>query len=235
MKGASKKPANLSESLHRQLNSYALAASAAGVGVLAMGQPAEAKVVYRSVHIKIAPGDTFNLDLNHDGKTDFRFSNHSAAGATSEFEFFEDRLKIIASGQNEFLGVESPQPPGVQVGPKRKFRHGYATMESFAQSCRHSSVTFCHTTTRGKWGNINRWYLGFRFFIKGHAHYGWARLNVNVNPNREHEGVFARVTGYAYETIPNKAIIAGKTHGNDVITLEPGSLGPLAAGHNGRK
>ena len=41
------------------------------------------------------------------------------------------------------------------------------------------------------------------------------------------------LTGYAYETIPNKPIIAGKTHGKGVVTIEPGSLGALAAGANG--
>lgn len=38
--------AELSDSLHHRLNSYALAASAAGVGVLAVAQPADAKIVY---------------------------------------------------------------------------------------------------------------------------------------------------------------------------------------------
>jgi hypothetical protein len=41
------------------------------------------------------------------------------------------------------------------------------------------------------------------------------------------------LTGYAYETVPNKTIIAGKTKGADVITLESGSLGALAAGASG--
>jgi len=40
----------------------------------------------------------------------------------------------------------------------------------------------------------------------------------------------ALLTGYAYETIPNKAIITGKTKGPDMITVQPGSLGALAAG-----
>jgi hypothetical protein len=43
----------------------------------------------------------------------------------------------------------------------------------------------------------------------------------------------ATLTGYAYETVPNKPIIAGKTKGPDVITLEPGSLGRLAQGSPG--
>ena len=43
-----RKTAKLSESIHQQLSMYALAASAAGVGMLA--QPAEAKIVYTPVH-----------------------------------------------------------------------------------------------------------------------------------------------------------------------------------------
>jgi len=38
------------------------------------------------------------------------------------------------------------------------------------------------------------------------------------------------MSGYAYETIPNKPITAGKTEGPDVITVQPATLGHLAAG-----
>jgi len=88
------------------------------------------------------------------------------------------------------------------------------------------------------WGYLGRWanngqgvrnrYLGLKFMIRGKIHYGWARLNVTLGHNTD--VVTATLTGYAYETIPNKAIIAGKTHGKDVITLEPASLGHLARG-----
>ncbi len=84
----------------------------------------------------------------------------------------------------------------------------------------------------GDWNNVKDRYLGLKFKIqgKGKIHYGWARLNV-----RDHgHYITATLTGYAYETIPNKPIIAGKTKGPDVITLEPGSLGALAAGAAGR-
>jgi hypothetical protein len=72
-------------------------------------------------------------------------------------------------------------------------------------------------------------YLGLGFQITGKTHYGWARLNVKVSKT----AISATLTGYAYETIPNKPIIAGKTHGKDVIALEPASLGALAAGAPG--
>jgi hypothetical protein len=42
----SRAPSKLSDSVHHQLNMYALAASAAGVGILALAQTAEAKIIY---------------------------------------------------------------------------------------------------------------------------------------------------------------------------------------------
>jgi len=69
-----------------------------------------------------------------------------------------------------------------------------------------------------------------RFAIKGKVHYGWARIG-HISPNKP---VKALLTGYAYETIPNKPIIAGKAEGPDVVTVQPdtapGSLSRLALG-----
>jgi hypothetical protein len=42
--------------------------------------------------------------------------------------------------------------------------------------------------------------------------------------------ITATLTGYAYETIPNKPIIAGETNGPDAFTVQERSLGHLAAG-----
>jgi hypothetical protein len=78
-----------------------------------------------------------------------------------------------------------------------------------------------------------------RFQIKGKTHYGWARLNVSVHKL----SIVATLTGYAYETIPNKSIIAGRTKGPDDMeqpdaalttpTPEPATLGALAMGARG--
>ena len=74
--------------------------------------------------------------------------------------------------------------------------------------------------------NVYDRYLGIMFQIKGKPHYGWARLNVSGGGG----SLGGVLTGYAYETIPNKPIIAGKTKGPDVITVEPATLGRLALG-----
>ena len=61
----SRKTISLSDSVHQQLNSYALAAGAAGVGVLALGQSAEAKIIYTPAHHVIGERTSYQLDLNH--------------------------------------------------------------------------------------------------------------------------------------------------------------------------
>jgi hypothetical protein len=62
----------LPESLHHQLNMYALAAGAAGVSALALSSTSEAKIVYTPAHVLLQPTTPpFPLDLNHDGIVDF--------------------------------------------------------------------------------------------------------------------------------------------------------------------
>jgi hypothetical protein len=83
-------------------------------------------------------------------------------------------------------------------------------------------------------------YLGLSFFVKGQFHFGWAR--VKVQADQKYVVIAATLTGYAYETIPNKPIIAGATKGPDdaeptesfnTPTPEPSTLGMLALGAPG--
>jgi hypothetical protein len=91
------------------------------------------------------------------------------------------------------------------------------------------SQDHCETHFLGEWINggkgVKDHYLGLKFLINTAVHYGWARLNFKYQRN---SGPFAAtLTGYAYETIPNKAITTGKTHANGA------ALGGLALGAAG--
>ena len=66
-----RKPVVLSESAERRLGTYALAAGAAGVTILALALPAEARIVYTATHVKLVQGIPFPIDLNKDGIVDF--------------------------------------------------------------------------------------------------------------------------------------------------------------------
>jgi hypothetical protein len=204
--------------------------------MLALATPAEAKIVYTPANKHIPgcdyPKKCLKLDLNHDGIADFRFpftgDGHGyslgiiPAGKTKNQIWGTISTVRCSSTKTCKYPVASALSSGVSVGPNSvKFQPGHFAM--WVSRCE----SFC--TKWGKWGNVKNKYLGLEFYIKGKVHYGWARLNVNVNnvPN-------ARLTGYAYETIPNKPVITGQTKRPDVTTVQPGSLGRLSRGSAGR-
>jgi len=215
-----KRPVPLSESLSHRLNLHALAASAAGVSLLALAQPSEGKIVYTATHHVIGRNEHFNLDLDHDGKKDFSILNTYRILTSSRISY------LLVKPTSGIRGIEGRENSGgwrsayaLDRGARISHKHPFSalTMAWFSRSA--------GTCKAGFWCNATNRYLGFSFKIHGRNHYGWARLSVKTNPT-----LSATLTGYAYETIPNKPIVAGKTHGKDVITVQPASLGHLARG-----
>ena len=232
MRRTLREPASLSESLHRRLNAYALAASAAGVSVLAMAQPAEAKIIYTPAHVVLGArsNTAYNLDLNRDGIRDFTLSHGYNYSSTTGFLFSIVQMEPYEENANRIAGPSayaSALRAGVRVGPSNRFS-GNGIMAVGRANGRSGIPTY-----QGVWANkgkgLQNRYLGLTFAIKGKPHYGWARINISKYP------FTTTLTGYAYETIPNKPIVAGKTKGPDVITLQPASLGALAAGASQRE
>jgi hypothetical protein len=221
-----RKTANLSDSVQQQLNKYALAAGAAGVGVLVLGQPAEAKIVYTPADKSITPNHTIPLDLNHDGTVDFRLRDRHFTSPTYGFDHTGVLSAVPAHQANKIEGYSrtnrhyaSALRAGVSIGPKARFTPGpklMATMFSDTGADR-GLIGSCN----GPWSKATNRYLGLEFLIEGKVHFGWARLNVSCQGT----DVFATLTGYAYETVPKKPIIAGHTKGSD----EESSVGPDAA------
>lgn len=235
----------LSEPLQQRLNSYALAAGAAGVGILAVTQPAEAKIVYTPAHKVIGLNNKVALDLNHDGKNDFNFQE-SFFTTTSVGEAHSLKLSVLPTHKNEIWGMNhhaSALAAGVQVGPKGQFSYAKKTMavDYYADGTGGSG------TCAGLWNNVKNRYLGLKFSINGKTHFGWARLNVTCTTTFGNHVVTGLLTGYAYETVPNKPIITGKTKGPDdgtrreqpppaaltTSTPEAPTLGMLAMGAPG--
>jgi len=121
-------------------------------------------------------------------------------------------------------------------GPERSFQSQALPMDS--------SNSFYYfggggtVNSFGAWGKGRKFtgpYLGFKFLIDGEIHYGWARVNVHAN----FLDLSATLTGYAYETVANRPILTGFTHGTVEASSDTsqqtqppvaGSLGRLAAG-----
>lgn len=222
----------ISEPISHRLSTYAVAATAAGVGALALAQPAQAKIIYTPAHQKVPIGSNFYLDLNHDKINDFalliRLSSLSCGRAQTCSSW--DAAAMFAYPQvkgNALVGkpaYASALKGRVVIGPKDSFNTSRGIMGGVSN--RGQQLIYS-----GPWANSGKelWnhYLGFKFTMKGKTHYGWARLNVRVFRDPK-STVKAVLTGYAYETVPNKPIVTGKTQGSDVI--QSATLGQLAGG-----
>jgi len=195
----------LSEAAQNNLKMYTLAATAAGVGVLALSPASEAKIVYTPSNIPIiVNGAIVELDLDHDGIKDFTLYNGyqgSMGQHTSEL------AADPAQTSNRILAVDSKGTlcaaavrKGQKIGPQGRFEPGKSSMIMALAS---GGTT--HKTSFGPWLKVKQAYLGFKFIIKGKVHFGWARIKMNGLGKENF------VTGYAYETVVNKPILAGAT------------------------
>jgi len=207
--------ANLDTNLSRKLIAYAAAASAAGVSLLALAEPSEAEIVYTPAHVTIDQGSgSYDLDLNGDGINDFVLGGG--------FAYFSVRgLNGNVAAAYPSAGLSWCYASALNAGKVIDFRAEYCSSPffgGFAALYRYI----------GQWANVSRKYLGFKFSINGQTHYGWARMSLRVNGKE----MTAGLTGYAYETIPNRPIRAGQTSGTEDADLS--SLGTLAVGSSSK-
>jgi hypothetical protein len=232
----------LSEPVYKRLNMYALAASAGGVSALALVQSAEAKIVYTPANIPIAQNGSVQLDLNHDGAADFIVSSLYQGITTFDFVAI---LGVTGGNPNDevlWSGAQWAPPLGknVRIGAKDPFRSGFLYMAIVSRDYERRG-------SEGPWVGNKQAYLGLKFQIGSKTHYGWARLHVTTQMTSSTPRLItAIVTGYAYETIPNKPIITGQTEGRNNISSEApdaaltpptpkaATLGALAMGSSGR-
>src|SRR5690348_12795850 len=125
MRPSRRAPAPFSQSVQQRLNKYALAASAAGVSLVALTPPAQAKIVYTPTHQFIGRKGRYKLDLNHDKIADFTLLNTYSCNT----DFCVDILSAIPSGVNGVEGMKgflsipyaSALKAGAVIGPKAPF------------------------------------------------------------------------------------------------------------------
>ncbi len=234
----SRKPFNISDSLNRQLNTYAQAASVAGVSVLALAGASEAKVVYTETHQVTQTGFPLYIDLNHDGVKDFLVRTDFYSGSSG----LEVGLDAVANAGNAvagkrfslsgyFVSAAYALPAGARIGPNVGFsvRFPFMAEELFKKNVGSQYSDLGAWAGKSDKGVSNR-YLGLKFVLDGEVHYGWARFSVALGHRRQFDDVSGTLTGYAYETVSSKPIVTGQTTGPDVITVRPDTLGGLALG-----
>jgi hypothetical protein len=217
---------NLNNKLEGSLLGYIAAAGAAGVALMAVAQPVAAEVVYTPLN-NVPLTSLGNIDLNGDGVTDFRFVYLTSGYGAFQYLYPMPGNSIAIGVINNSSGA-LPLPWLTRIGPNSPFQPRDGGITAVA-GC-HS---YCHKF--GLWQHQVDKYLGVKFQISGQTHYGWIRLVVQA-------ALTGYASGYAYETEPNKPIIAGKTNGPvkalgtraALLPVQPvQSLGALARGADG--
>ncbi len=233
-----------SNHLNRHIGMYSLAAAVAGVSMLALAEPAQAEVVVtkKAIPVPITPWPTpepVRISIANNGVDNFSLWRYSLASDRGLWVWGANRGSSVMIGANGYYAKALALPRGAKIGSSYPFFNNYTDLIEATESGppRYS---------RGYWGgNIKNRYLGIRFSLNGQTHYGWIRLTVTSNVKLNKPTLNATITGYAYETVPNKPILAGtaETAANKPtaalqaprnIQGENGpSLGMLAAGAEG--
>ena len=224
----------LKHPLAERVAAYALAAAAAGLGVMAGAPPAEAQIVYTPANIHFFLNEV-DLDLNNDGIDDFsihQFWSSDGFGFVS-FALLEATGRpgngVIPAGSsiNCSRVCAARLVPDAKMGPGEDFYRG-GNVAMAGSYRRHVTYSW------GAWQGGTFGFLGLEFQIDGQAHYGWAAIIIT---SPFHAGLFAGVIkGYAYNTVPNQPIRAGQKSNTDVIgeiLPQPATLGLLALGAPG--
>jgi len=224
MNAFQKRSEPLFESMQRRWKGYGIAASATGVSVLALSSAAAAEIVFMPANVTIGRNGSYSLDLNHDGIADFILFEqvHRAGGslgASAQVLWARglsgNQVKCLYSFcLSTFLNAAALRQ-GVDIGPENR-PYGWAAGAIMAQEEGRNSGTY----VVGVWRHISDHYLGLKFKINGETHFGWARMSVSFHggTDQQQRMFHATLTGYAYETVPNKAVEAGQESDHDAAS-----------------
>jgi hypothetical protein len=191
----------LNPRIDKMIAAYATAAGAVGVALLASAPTAEAEIIYTKAHVTVGDTERYHLDLNHDGIGDFSIGfcscrPHGTALTVARGRSAGNMIIEQTNGHGRYSA--GALNAGAPIGPKQAFTTYSAQMVSTGS---YGSGPY----SNGPWANVSDRYLGLKFMISGEVHYGWARMTVGKRFDH------VLLTGYAYETIPNKPLKAGQT------------------------
>jgi hypothetical protein len=217
-----RKPAKLPESLHRHLTSYALAASAAGVTLIACSIPAGAVPVCKNLSVTLAGTDTYSLNPASQQFAPFNIAQTfvNVSSLTSDF-WNRGFLTPNSARAVELLGAKglpAALASGASIGPGGHFGKGKSYGMLFSFGPLNGGRKKDHQGNF-QFGQTN--YFGFRFSIFGEDHYGWVRLKVTFGHGFDGTATLIHIRGYGYETTPNAAIRAGRCSSELASTALP--------------
>ncbi len=170
-------------------------------------------IIYTDVNpdstIRANPSQQYSLDLNNDGVSDFTFS---VSGGTSrcsgECGGHQSSVKVSpTSGSRNKIEVNGGIPGyPLALDTLNIIDNSDLWAAASGQTLRYYRSCSCGSSAAyGNWNNSTDKYLGLKLIKGTNTYYGWVRLSVNVS-----FGAILIIRDYAYNSISNKAILAGQ-------------------------
>ncbi len=215
--------------LYKNNKAGKLAAYSAMAGAfVAAGTDANATIVYTDIDdVTYGIGEFYALDVDNNGTFDFLMqgvtnsSNWTFASVIGNFSSYGygGPSNMIVGYTGAILPYGSALNDGDEIGADNGFISNTYNRAWLASV--YSGVTY------GPFADVTDKYMGVMFDIDGDIHYGWARLDVSLNP------VSVTVKDYAYDDVADAAIEAGATSGGAVAieTLTEGQVSAYSFGN----
>ena len=181
------------------------------MSLLALASTAAAEVVYTPANVTLLGNGSISIDLNHDSVTDFvlqsvlkpAYCGTVGGGYTGSTQITPTTGDGIVVSHLNFAALLAS---GTSVDASSTF---YNAQTKVAQ------LVACGSSSKYVDG-----YLGLEFQVAGRTHYGWAQVDIVVYSGFRH-GMRTTLIGFAYETIPGRAIRTGQIPGNLSETVAP--------------
>jgi hypothetical protein len=186
---------------------------------------ANAQIVYTDLNpdSTIIYTNRYHLDLNDDGVDDFTLTvsfGSARCGAECQGHRSEARVSPAGGSLNAIINDVTNYPralDSLSVINDSASKWSASTSQILAEV----NCLDCGGDYYGNWTTTDDKYLGLKLISGTNTYYGWMRLSVTVSL------AYMVVSGYAYNSIPNKPIRAGETNcTTPIVTLS--ANGPLS-------
>lgn len=222
----SKNVVKLSTRLEQQLHFYAVAASAAGVALLACVAPADARIICGQPGLLLQGNETFPVNPAKQQYAPFNLAQtwtyRKSCDATTCWTSLWNRAFFTpnTAGANAMLASNSfpaALSPGAEIGPSGRFGKGKSYGLLFTYGNIGSGTANHH---KGNFDFGTNGYVGYKFSIAGKDHFGWARLDAELSQKK----TTTKLQTFGYETVPGRGLRAGAC--DDVGQLSESRVAP---------
>lgn len=203
-----------------KLKAYSAMAAALTAGTAALN----AEVVYTDIDdVTIGLGEAFELDIDGDGTMDFIFAASSLTGSNGTWSFASGFGSVSSLGiggpSNQMVGTVGPYYPyasDLNAGDLIDAAQSFLSYPSLGNVAVIASNFY--GSTYGNFPGQGPKFLGVKFDIGGDLHYGWVRLESDI------DDVYVTIMDFAYENTADAGIEAGSTVSVGVNELAAGSV-----------